>query len=162
MTMKYKGCENEPRILEALGQGVAPGAMEGSLRRHIAACASCAEVISIYELFQNDSEQLCAAAPVPNAGRVWWRAMLAARRAAAERALRPILIAERAALAVGGGVLIALLVLAAPWLAEQMRHSGVFSETVAHTFSLSSLIVTSVIVCLVLMAGALFALWAEK
>jgi hypothetical protein len=162
MTMKHKGCENEARILEVLGQGAAPETMEESLRRHIAGCSSCAEVVSVYELFQNDSEQLCAAVPVPNAGRVWWRATLAARRAAAERALRPILIAERAALAVGGGVLIALLALAAPWLAEQMRHSSVFSETVAHTFSLSSLIFTSVIVCLVLMAGALYALWAEK
>jgi hypothetical protein len=162
MTMKHKGCENEPRVLEALGQGVAPGAMEGPLRRHIAGCASCAEVVSVYQLFQDDSEQLCAAAPLPNAGRVWWRATLAARRAAAERALRPILIAEKAALAIGGGALLALLLFAAPWLAGQLKHSNAFTGTVVYSFSLSSLIVTSVIVCLVLMTGALYALWAEK
>jgi hypothetical protein len=162
MTMKHKGCENEARILEALGQGVAPAAMEEPLRRHIAGCASCAEAVSVYELFQNDSEQLCASALLPNAGRVWWRATLAARRAAAERALRPILIAERAALAVGGGVLLALLILAAPWLAGQLKHSSVFTGTVVHSFSLSSLIITSIVVCLLLMTGALYALWAEK
>jgi hypothetical protein len=160
--MKNKGCENEVRILEALGQGVAPEAFEESLRQHVANCASCAETVSIYELFQADSEQLCAAVPLPNAGRVWWRATLAARRAAADRALRPILIAERAALAIGGGALIALLVLAAPWLAGHLSHSSAFSTTVVRSFTVSSLIVTSVIVCLLLMAGALYTLWAEK
>jgi hypothetical protein len=160
--MKHKDCENEVRILEALGQGVAPEAFEESLRRHIEGCASCSEMVSVYELFQTESKQLCAAAPIPEAGRVWWRATRAARRAAAERALRPILIAERVALAIGGGVLIALLVLAASWLAGQVRHSGIFSGTVVYSFSLSSLIVASMIVCLLLMAGALYTLWAEK
>jgi hypothetical protein len=162
MMMKHKGCENEVRILEALGQGVATEAMEEPLRRHIADCASCAEVVSVYELFQHDSEQLCAAAPLPNAGRVWWRATLAARRAAAERALRPILIAEKAALAIGGGVLLALLFFAAPWMAGQLKHSNAFTGTVVYSFSLSSLIITSVVVCLLLMAGALYTVWAEK
>ncbi len=160
--MKHKGCENEPRILEALGQGVAPGSMEEPLRRHIAGCSSCTEVVSVYELFQNDSEQLSAAAPLPNAGRVWWRATLAARRAAAERALRPILIVEKAALAIGGGVLLALLFFAAPWMAGQLKHSSFFTGTVVYSFSLSSLIVTSVVVCLLLMTGALYTVWAEK
>jgi hypothetical protein len=160
--MKQRGCENEDRILEALGQGLTPEAMEEPLRRHIAGCASCSEVVYAYELFRNDNAQLCAVAPVPEAGRVWWRAMLAARRSAAERALRPILIAEKVALAVGGGALIALLIFAAPWLAEQLAHTKVFSGTVVYAFSLSSLLVTSVIVCLLLMAGALYALWAEK
>ncbi len=160
--MKQSGCENEERILEALGQGCAPEAFEEPLRKHVAGCASCAELVSVYELFQNDSEQLRAAAPVPEAGRVWWRATLAARRASAERAMRPILIAEKAALAVGGGVLIALLIFAAPWLAKQFEHPNVFPGTVVYSFPLASLIITSIIVCLVVMAGALYTLWAEK
>jgi hypothetical protein len=160
--MKPKNCENEIRILEALGQGLAPEAFEEPLRRHIEGCASCAEIVSVYKLFQTESEQLCAAAPIPEAGRVWWRATRAARRAAAERALRPILIAERVALAIGGGVLVALLIFAAPWLAGQVRYSGIFSGTVVYSLSLASLIVTSLIVCGLLMAGALYTLWAEK
>jgi hypothetical protein len=162
MIMKPKGCENEVRILEALGQGVAPAAMDEPLRSHLASCPYCAEMISVYELFQADSRQLRAAAPLPNAGRVWWRASLAARQASAERALRPILIAERVALAIGGGALIALLVLAAPWLAGQMTRFKIFSATVVYSFSLSSLILSSIIACLLLMAGALYTLWAEK
>jgi len=160
--MKQIGCANEVRILEALGRGLAPEALEGPLRRHVASCASCAELISVYNLFQRDSEQLCAAAPVPEAGCVWWRATLASRRAAAERALRPIMIAEKAALAVGGGVLMALLVFAAPWLARQLDHPNTFPGTVVYSFPLASLIVTSLLICLLLMAGALYTLWAEK
>ena len=160
--MKPSGCENEVLILEALGQGLAPEAMEEPLRRHVAGCTSCAGLISVYELFQRDSEHLCAAAPVPEAGRVWWRASLAARRAAAERALRPILIAEKIALAVGGGVLIALLVFAAPWLARQLEHTRTLPDAVVYSFPLASLIITGIIVCVLLMAGALYTLWAEQ
>ena len=160
--MKSKGCENEARVLDAMAQGVAPEAMEESLRRHIASCASCAEVVSVYELFQADSERLCAAAPLPKVGHVWWRATLAARQAAAERALRPIVIAERAALALGGGALLAVLFFVAPWLAGQLKHSSFFTGTVVYSFSLSSLIVTSIVVCLLLMAGALYTVWVEK
>jgi hypothetical protein len=160
--MKETGCENEVRILEALGRGRAPEAFEEPLRRHVASCPSCSELISVYEVFQRDSEQVCAAAMVPEAGRVWWRAMMAARRAEAERALRPIVIAEKAALAVGGGVLIALLIFAGPWLAEQLARPSIFSRTFVYAMPLSSLMVASVIVCLLLMAGALYTLWAEK
>ena len=160
--MKPKSCEIEIRILEALGKGVEPEALEEPLRRHIEGCASCAEMVSVYELFQTESKELCAAAPIPGAGRVWWRASLAARRATAERALRPILIAERAALAVGCGVLLALLILVAPWLSKHVEHSSVFAGTMVYSVSLSSLIVASLIVCLLLVAGALYTLWAEK
>lgn len=160
--MKHQGCENEARILEALGQGVAPESMQEPLRRHLAGCPSCAEFVSVYKLFQIDSQYLCAAAPLPDAGRVWWRARLAAHRAAANEALRPIMIAERFATAIGGGALIALLVVALPWLAGQMVHRSIFSDTIVYSFSLSSLIVSSAVTCLLLMAGALYALWTEK
>ena len=160
--MKHPGCENEVRILEALGQGLTPEALEEPLRRHIAGCDSCRELTTVSEMFRQDSAELCAAAPVPEAGRVWWRATLAARRAATERALRPIRIAEKTALAIGGGVLAALLIFFAPWLAGQLRHSSAFSGNTVSTFSLSTLIITSVVFCLALMAGALLTLWAEK
>ncbi|HEX5413552.1 MAG TPA: hypothetical protein VFZ27_16995 [Terriglobia bacterium] len=160
--MKHQNCENESRILEALGQGVAPEALDEPLRGHITSCPACAEIISVYKLFQIDNQHLCAAAPVPDAGRVWWRARLAAHRAAANQAMRPIMIAERFAVAIGSGVVIALLVFAAPWLTGQMAHRKIFSGTIVYSFSLSSLIVSSAVVCLLLMAGALYALWTEK
>ena len=160
--MKQTGCENEERVLEALGKGRAVEAFEEPLRQHVASCASCAALISLYELFQKDSDRIRAAAPVPEAGRVWWRATMAARRAAAERALRPIMIAEKAALAVGGGVLLALLIFAAPWLAEQLARPSAFAGSVLYLFPMSRLIVTSVIVCALLAAGGLYTLRSEK
>ena len=160
--MKEMGCENESRILEELSKGRAREALEEPLRRHVAGCAACAELVSLYELFQRESAELRAAAPVPEAGRVWWRAMVAARRAAAERALRPIMIAERAALAVGAGVLMALLIFALPWIKEQLARASAFSGPFADSFPLTSLIVASAIVCLLLAAGGLYALWTEK
>jgi len=160
--MKQQVCENESRILEALGQGVAPESLQEPLRSHVANCPSCVEIVSVYRLFQIDSQYLCAEASVPDAGRVWWRARLAAHRAAASQALRPIMIAERFAVAIGSGALIALLVVALPWLAGQMVHRKLFSDTILYSFSLSSLIVSSAVVCLLLMAGALYALWTEK
>ena len=162
MRMKRQHCENEARILEALGQGVAAEALEEPLRTHLANCPSCTEILTLYRLFQIDSQCLCAAAPVPDAGRVWWRARLAAHRAAASQALRPIMIAERFAVAIGSGAAIALLVGTLPWLAGQIVHRKVFSDTIVYSFSLSSLIVSSAVVCLLLMAGALYALWTEK
>lgn len=160
--MRETACANEEQILEALGKSGTIQDLEEPLRQHVEKCASCSELISVYEWFQKDSEQLRTAAPVPEAGLVWWRAMLAARRAAAERALRPILIAEKAALAVGGGILIALLLFVIPRLSEQLAKPNVLSSTAVYNVPLTSLIVTSVIVCVLVMAGALFALWAEK
>ncbi|MCL5004992.1 MAG: hypothetical protein M1404_00535 [Acidobacteria bacterium] len=160
--MKQTGCGNEERVLEALGKGGAPEAFEEPLRQHVATCASCAELVAVYEMFQKDSEQLRAAAPVPEAGRVWWRAVLAARRAAAERALRPIMIAEKAALAVGGGVLIALLVFAAPWLAAQLARPSALAGSVLYFFPMPWLIATSVVACVLLVAGTVYTLRAGK
>lgn len=160
--MKPTGCEIEIRLLEALGQGLSPEEMEEPLRRHLAQCETCREVIALAAMFRQDGTELCAAAPLPSAGRIWWKATMAARQAAAERALRPIRIAEKAALAIGGGVLIALLGFVAPWLAEQIRPASFFSTTVVSTFSLSSVFTASIVVCLLLMAGGLFTLWAEK
>jgi hypothetical protein len=72
------------------------------------------------------------------------------------------MIAERFAVAIGSGAAIALLVGTLPWLAGQIVHRKVFSDTIVYSFSLSSLIVSSAVVCLLLMAGALYALWTEK
>ncbi|MCL5671055.1 MAG: hypothetical protein M1423_07150, partial [Acidobacteria bacterium] len=90
----------------------------------------------------------------------WWRATLRARQEAARRALLPIVIVEKAALAVGLGVLIALLVAAASWLAGQLERPDVFSGSVLYGFSMPVLLAASA--CVLLAAGGLYALWAEK
>ena len=160
--MKSSGCENEVRVLEALGRGLKPETMEAPLRLHVGVCPSCAELVSVYELFQRDNAELCAVAQVPDAGRVWWRATMAARRAAAERALRPILIAEKTALAVGAGALIALLIFVTPWIMDQFSHASAIKGAFGITMPLSSLVVASFFAFILVLAGAIYTLWAEK
>ena len=160
--MKPSSCENEARVLQALESGLKAEAMDAPLRLHVAGCPSCAELISVYELFQHDSAELCATARVPEAGRVWWRATMAARRATAERALRPILIAEKTALAVSAGALIALLIFAAPWIAEQVSHTSALKGAFVLSLPLSSLVVASFSGFILVLAGAIYTLWAEK
>lgn len=160
--MRETACKNEVQVLEALREGSTPETFDEALRQHVEDCAACAELVSLHELFQQESAELRRAAPVPEAGRVWWRAMLAARRAAAERALLPIMIAEKAALAVGGGVLIALVIFAAPWLAGQLKRASVLAGLAPNGILLPFLMVTSVIICTLLAAGGLYALRSEK
>jgi hypothetical protein len=49
-----------------------------------------------------------------------------------------------------------------PWLAAQLRNSRAFSGAVVFALPLTPLVVSSVILCVLLMAGALYTLWAEK
>ncbi len=155
--MKQMACQNEDRVLEALGQGLAPEGFEKSLREHVADCDACKEIVALVAAFQSDNAELQAAAPVPEAGVIWWRASLAARRAAAERAMRPIAMAEKAAWAVGAAVLIALAAMAAPWLARQLERPETF-----YGLSLPVLFAASALICLLVAAAGIYTLWAEK
>ena len=89
-----------PREREALG-AVISGALDSGLKRHVAECAGCREVMAVSAWLQGIAQE--EAAILPRAERVWWRAQvdrrLAARRALAERAARPIRWFERGAAA---------------------------------------------------------------
>ena len=168
--MKKTGCKNESRILEALRDGCKPEAFEESLREHVAGCISCAELVYVHELFQKDGEQMRVAAPIPEAGRIWWRAQMATRRACAERALRPIAIAERAAFAAGSVALVAFSFFVAPQLSGPLARlsSGwaalinAFWDSYLNIWPASSLIAVSAMAGILLMAGSIYILLAEK
>ena len=87
--------------LRALGERLGD-----EIRQHAAACAVCAEVALVAQEFQRE-EELAATelkqpgAGLPSAGLVWWKAQLAARRAAEQRAAEPVVFVERAAYALG-------------------------------------------------------------
>jgi hypothetical protein len=73
---------------------VRSGRVEDELREHVAACPNA----FLAALFWCDLSELDRAeAQVPAAGRVWWKAQLKARRAAAEPAAAPIRFVERIA-----------------------------------------------------------------
>jgi hypothetical protein len=93
--MKPMPCERESLAVEA----ARAGCWDDDLRAHVAECDSCANAMLAAEYLFSMREADHAAAPVPHAGRVWWKAQLRARREAAERAARPISVVQWAAFA---------------------------------------------------------------
>jgi hypothetical protein len=95
--MNTKYCGEEQRVLEALHSGRWAGAWGKELRRHVANCAVCTEVVLVAEALRREDKLAQAEAQPPSAGLVWWKAQLVARRAAADRAAQPIAVTERVA-----------------------------------------------------------------
>jgi hypothetical protein len=99
--MKIEQCDREQAVLDALLSGRWATAWGEEIRQHAASCAVCSEVVLVADALHRE-ENLAQAEPrLPSAGFVWWRAQLAARRAAEQRAAQPIALVERAAQALG-------------------------------------------------------------
>lgn len=93
--MKIPHCHYEQQVLDAVRSGRWSGPWGEDLRKHAAGCAVCTEVAMVAGLLLEDHELAQAEAQLPSAGLVWWKAQLAARRAAEERAAQPIAFVER-------------------------------------------------------------------
>lgn len=98
---KSKGLRECPQERDVLA-AVVGGSMEPDLRRHVSECTECREVVAVSRWLQGVARET-GTGPLPRPERVWWRAQverrLAARRALAERAARPIRWFERGAAA---------------------------------------------------------------
>lgn len=92
-------CEREVLDLVAIGQW--PSRADDTLRAHVAACETCAEVASIASVVRDWANEADARQPVkvPDASVVWFRAQVRAREDAARRASRPLLVAQLFAVA---------------------------------------------------------------
>jgi hypothetical protein len=97
-------CRREAEVLPAVLEGRWPGRAEEELREHAARCSVCAEAAAVAGALEADAESLRASATVPEAGRVWWRSQLRARREAAKTAGRPITAAQVLAVAGAAGL----------------------------------------------------------
>lgn len=95
--MKLAHCTQE----EAVVQAAHSGDWSEPLRSHAARCPICSEVALVSSFLRIEAESARAEAVLPDPGRIWWKAQLAARREAAERALRPIALMEKLAVACG-------------------------------------------------------------
>jgi hypothetical protein len=93
--MKPHECQNEALVIEA----VRTGQWGSALRQHIADCESCAEVALAARALNKMRALDEAEARIPDAGLMWWKAQLLAKREAAERATQPINFVERFAYA---------------------------------------------------------------
>jgi hypothetical protein len=93
--MRVPQCDREQQVLDALQSGRWAGPWGEEIRRHAAACAVCSEVVLVAEALRHEEELAQTEVRLPSAGLVWWKAQLAARRAAEERAAQPIAWVER-------------------------------------------------------------------
>jgi len=104
--MKLPQCDREQEVVDALRSGRWMSAWGDELREHAENCEVCAEVAFAAQEFQREAELARTefqqtGTRLPSAGLVWWKAQLAARRAAEERAAAPMLWVERAASVLG-------------------------------------------------------------
>lgn len=92
-------CERDVLDLVAIGQW--PARADETLRAHVAACETCAEVASIATVVRDWANEADAvdAVKVPDASVVWYRAQVRAREEATRRASRPVLFAQLFAVA---------------------------------------------------------------
>ena len=132
--MKLPQCDREPDVVAAVRSGRWSSAWGEEIRRHTAACAVCAEVAMAAQEFQREAERAGSdlerpGVGLPSAGLVWWKAQLAARRAAERRAAEPILLVERLAYAMG--VLAALVAGVWQWprFTAWLHHSQTLQPT---------------------------------
>ena len=93
--MRVPQCDREQQVLDALQSGRWAGPWGEEIRKHAAACAACSEVVLVAEALRHEEELAQTEVRLPSAGLVWWKAQLAARRAAEERAAQPIAWVER-------------------------------------------------------------------
>lgn len=98
-------CRYEDALLDAIADGAWPGAVEASLRAHVADCPVCRDLAAVVPAIHDDRQALCAEVRVPSSGAVWWRAQVRARAEAEQAAMRPMLVAA----AWGATVLVAVL-----------------------------------------------------
>jgi hypothetical protein len=95
--MRIPQCDREQQVLDAMQAGRLAGPWGEEVRRHAAGCTLCSEVVLVAEALRREEELSQAQVRLSSAGLVWWKAQLAARRAAEERVTQPIAFVERVA-----------------------------------------------------------------
>jgi hypothetical protein len=170
--MKVPQCEKEQALTETLQRGQWPEACDPALHMHVENCAVCSEVVQVAQALREEHTSLCADMKLPDAGLVWWKAQLRARREAAELATRPIALAERFALACGLASLLAFLVWKwtgfHAWL-DRLVNFGLSDAQWFRSLLLNSwnqpfttLFVASASLLVLFMACLVYAFWAER
>ena len=160
--MNLPNCERESAVLKAAESGQ----WSKGLRAHAQACEVCSDALLVTHYLQSQAQAAQAEAPLPDAGLIWWKAQLQAKRAAAERATRPIVILEKISYAVGAVGIAVLLV----WFWPQIANwAGMFKLVWAQSSSLGMPLLQP---SAYLLAGGgtllfvffffLYAVWAEE
>jgi len=104
--MKPHDCERELLVIQAARSGV----WDSALRAHVADCESCADAALAAQALNAMRVADELEPRIPDAGLMWWKAQLLSKRAAAERATRPIRFVEHLAYACGGFVFVMICI----------------------------------------------------
>jgi hypothetical protein len=89
--MKPHECKNERLVIEA----ARTGRWDTELQQHAAQCQACADAVLAARVLNEMRAIDESEARIPNAGLMWWKAQLLAKREAGERATQPITFVER-------------------------------------------------------------------
>jgi len=135
----FAECPREPDVIDALTTTQWPEQCGEELQAHVAACASCRDLVAAIAPLGEAWLDARADAHVPASGMVWWRAQMRARREAARAAARPITVVQAVAGLAGLVLLVSALALLSPWVAASFATSAsLFSGTLPDVRSLTS------------------------
>jgi len=119
--MKYEECPFEAEVLAGVVK-------DPDLLAHVKTCAVCSEAALLMHAFDEAQDRSRAEAPIPDAGLVWWRAQLRARREAVRTAQRPIAVTQAIALICAVILLASFLGAAAGWFQAIASKMTLFTE----------------------------------
>ena len=94
-------CDHEEEVLDAVASGSLDGSRGDELRQHLSVCQECADLALVSGLLQRENELALQEVSLPSASFLWWKSKLRARRESEERAMQPVLVAEKIAMAAG-------------------------------------------------------------
>jgi len=98
--MRYPFCPQEEKVAAMMKQNERPGNADAALLEHAKTCRRCREVVFALEMLQSGRASAMMSAPAASPGYLWWRAQLRRKSGRVEQMARPVLWAERLALAI--------------------------------------------------------------
>jgi len=138
--MRKTPCPNEGKVM----QSARTGCWDEHARTHLAQCDDCRETAETIMLLHTIAAE-DAKAPVPDAQMVWWNARLDDRQRIAEKALRPLAVANVAAVTI-----LVLLAIAALLRGLQFLSSGWLAKG-PQALQPAVVSVTALVVCSVIL-----------
>ena len=118
--MTMGSCSREKDVAELLRRGQWPALASAELSAHVAECASCRDLASVTQAFQQERASASMQARLESPGVLWWRAQLRKRNTALRQVNRPLVAVQVFAVALGLVAAVACLALAgrsgAGWL----------------------------------------------
>lgn len=161
--MNPSHCVFEEKVAAASRSGV----WSDSLRAHVAGCQSCEDLALVTGYLSASSQVSRGDDPLAGADRIWHSAQVAARAAAMERALRPILWVRRIAFAVCAAAVIVALVSWWPQIGGLVKGiAGSFTHPAASAAtapqSVLLLLAVAFLVVLLPLVFGLYLSWADS